>query len=244
LQKYFNAVHFYPIVSKVLDCTPKLFCPSMTNFIPIFPLGIVVYPGESLNLHIFEPRYKQLITDCLAEKKPFGIPVVIKNQLSEMGTLVDITELTTVYDNGEMDIKTSGTKVFRILEVIKHVPEKLYSGAIVNYPQNSDDDGKKVLMQKVINGIRELHRQLKVEKEFKKPDGELITYDIAHHAGLSLEGEYELLGLLKEAQRQEYLKRHLAKVLPVMAEMEELKKKIKLNGHFKNLSSLDFDIDA
>ena len=51
-----------------------------------------------------------------------------------------------------------------------------------------------------------------------------------------------MLGLLQEVQRQEYLKRHLAKVLPVMAEMDQLKEKIKLNGHFKNLSSMDFDI--
>ena len=65
---------------------------------------------------------------------------------------------------------------------------------------------------------------------------------MAHHAGLSLEEEYELLGLLKEIQRQEYLKRHLSKVLPLIAEMEALKEKIRLNGHFKNLSSLNFDI--
>jgi hypothetical protein len=86
-----------------------------------------------------------------------------------------------------------------------------------------------------------LHRLLKVQKEFARPDEELTTYDIAHHAGLSLEEEYELLGLLQEVQRQEYLKRHLSKVLPVIAEMEQLKDKIKLNGHFKNLSSLDFE---
>ncbi len=213
----------------------------MTNFIPIFPLGIVVYPGESLHLHIFEPRYKQLIKECFAEKKPFGIPVIINNHLNEMGTLVQVDEITTVYDNGEMDIKTKGLKVFRVLEVIKQVPDKLYSGAIVNYPHNTEDAGKKDLMQKVLFGVRELHRQLKVEKEFKKSDDEMRSYDIAHHAGLSLEEEYELLCLLKEIQRQEYLKRHLSKVLPVMAEMEQLKEKIKLNGHFKNLSSFDFD---
>ena len=61
----------------------------MTNFIPIFPLGIVVYPGEELNLHIFEPRYKQLITDVNQSKKPFGIPAVIDNKVNEMGTLVE-----------------------------------------------------------------------------------------------------------------------------------------------------------
>src|SRR5690349_217702 len=106
----------------------------MTNFIPIFPLGIVVYPGESLNLHIFEPRYKQLINECFTLKKPFGIPTVIENRMQDYGSLMEIKEITKVHDNGEMDIKTEGAKVFRILEVIKEVPDKLYSGAIVNYP--------------------------------------------------------------------------------------------------------------
>src|SRR5215210_7232197 len=124
----------------------------MINFIPIFPLSLVVYPGEELNLHIFEPRYKQLIEECAEVKKPFGIPIVIKNHLNEIGTLVDITEITTKYDNGEMDIKTRGSKVFRILEVIKEVPDKLYSGAIVNYPDTLEE-GNKELMKKVMNSI-------------------------------------------------------------------------------------------
>ena len=97
-------------------------------------------------------------------------------------------------------------------------------------------------MQRVINGIKELHRLLKVTKDFNKPEDQLVSYDLAHHVGLSLEEEYELLGLLQEVQRQEYLKRHLAKVLPVLAEMETLKEKVKLNGHFKNLSSSGFDL--
>jgi Lon protease-like protein len=213
----------------------------MTNFIPIFPLGIVVYPGEMVNLHIFEPRYKQLVNECHTEGKPFGIPTVIDNRLNEMGTLVRITELVKVYDNGEMDIRTQGMRVFRVLEMIKTVPDKLFSGAIVNYPDNIEGPGKRDLMHKVINAVRELHRLLNITKDFHKPDEELGTYDIAHHAGLTLEQEYELLGLLQEVQRQEYLKRHLGTVLPVIAEMETLKERVKLNGHFKNLSSFKFE---
>lgn len=210
----------------------------MTNFIPIFPLGIVVYPGEDLNLHIFEPRYKQLIAECHASKKPFGIPTVIDNKMQDFGSLVEITELSKLHDNGEMDIKTKGKKIFRILEVIKEVPGKLYSGAIVNYP-STHEKGIPDLMKKVMNSIRDLHQLLKVTKNFTKEDGEIRCYDVAHHIGLSLEEEYELLGLLDERQRQEYLKRHLAKVIPMVAGMEQLKEKIKLNGHFKNLSGFD-----
>src|ERR1700761_4920655 len=213
----------------------------MTNFIPVFPLGIVVYPGETVNLHIFEPKYRQLINECYTEAKPFGIPTVIDNRLNEMGTLVRITELVKVYDSGEMDIRTTGLKVFRVLELIKSVPDKLFSGAIVNYPDNIEGPGKRDLMQKVVNAIRELHRMLNIEKTFQKPDEELASYDIAHHVGLSLEQEYELLELLREEQRQEYIKRHLSKVLPVIAEMETLKERVKLNGHFKNLSSFKFE---
>jgi len=214
----------------------------MTNFVPIFPLGIVVFPGEQLNLHIFEPRYKQLIQECVADNKMFGIPTVLNNQLGEWGTLVKVKKVSKLYDNGEMDIETEGLTVFKVLEVVKSIPDKLYSGAIVHYPQNVEGRGNPELMRKLISSIRELHQVLKLDKKFNKPDELLVSYDVAHHAGLSIQEEYELLSLLHELQRQEYLKRHLAKVLPVLAEMEQLKEKVKLNGHFKNLSSLDFEL--
>ncbi len=212
----------------------------MTNFIPIFPLGIVVYPGEELNLHIFEPRYKQLIKECFAAKKAFGIPAVINEKISEMGTLVEIKEISKEYEDGKMDIKTIGTEVFKILEVIPELPEKLYSGAIVTYPTNNISGGKHELMKAILNGIRELYSRLNISKDFKKKDADLRSYDVAHHAAMSIEDEYLLLELQHEIQRQEFLKRHLAKVLPVMVQMDLLKGKIKLNGHFKNLEGFTF----
>ncbi len=183
---------------------------AMINFVPIFPLGIVVYPGEDLNLHIFEPRYKQLINECFAEKKPFGIPTVLKNGLTERGTIVEVKEIVEVYQDGKLDIKTKGIKVFTILEVVKQIPDKLFSGAIVNYPQN-DETKNILLLRKVVKNIRELHSLLKVDKSFSKPDDELLSYDIAHHVGLSLEEEYELHGSLREDQRLEHLNRPLTR---------------------------------
>ena len=210
----------------------------MTNFIPIFPLSIVVYPSELLNLHIFEPRYKQLIRECVDQKKPFGIPTVLNDKMQEYGTLVEVLEVSKEYANGEMDIKTKGVQVFRILEIIRDVPDKLYSGAIVTYPENASQ-GSKEQMRKVMTGIRELHKVLKVEKNFLSTDEEIRSYDVAHHIGLSVDGEYELLCLFDERQRQEYLKRHLAKIIPLAGGMEDLKEKIKLNGHFKDLKGFN-----
>jgi hypothetical protein len=94
-------------------------------------------------------------------------------------------------------------------------------------------------MNKVLDGIQQLHQILKVEKPLQKNQEELWSYDVAHTVGLTLEEEYELLTLMNELQRQEYLKRHLQKVIPVVAEMESLKAKIKLNGHFKNISGFN-----
>lgn len=210
----------------------------MTNFIPLFPLAIVVYPGEELNLHIFEPRYKQLITDCKEANKPFGIPPVLNDKISELGTLIEVMEITKLYDSGEMDIKTRGLQIFRILELVKEVPDKLYNGAIVNYPATVEKSNA-VLMQKVIEITLQLHGLLNIKKDFKKINSKLRSYDVAHHAGLSLQEEYELLGLFTELQRQEYLKQHLLKVLPIISEMETLKSRVQLNGHFKNLSGFN-----
>lgn len=213
----------------------------MTNFIPIFPLGIVAYPGEKLNLHIFEPRYKQLISDCYADSKPFGIPAVLKKEIGELGTLMEIKEIVSVYPDGKMDICTKGLEVFRILEVVKHVPNKLFGGAIVNYPENNQRKNA-VMTKKVMKLLRELHLLLNVSKDFKKADEELTSYDVAHHIGLSLEQEYELLGLLYETQRLEYLKRHLHKMIPIVTGIENLKEKIQLNGHFQELKGFNFDL--
>ncbi len=211
----------------------------MTNFIPLFPLKIVVYPGEDLNLHIFEPRYKQLINDCHAAKKPFGIPSVINNQVSEMGTVVEIVEVSKLYDDGEMDIKTRATVIFRVLEKIQELPDKLYHGAIVTYPVTGYA-GRGLLMKKLLESIRKLHGLLNVSKDFKKPDEELTSFDIAHHAGMPIEDEYRVLEFEEELHRQEFIKRHLVNVLKVMTQMDSLKTKINLNGHFKNLEGFKF----
>lgn len=154
----------------------------------------------------------------------------------EYGTLVQIKKVEKIYETGEMDIVTTGDSVFRMLEQVGEIPEKLYAGAIVNYPENSEE-GNSRLLQEVLHGVRELHAILQIHKTFKKEDDQLRSYDLAHHAGLSLDEEYELLHLFYETQRLEYLKRHLHKVIPMMAEMERLKERVMLNGHFRNLSA-------
>lgn len=215
----------------------------MMNFIPVFPLAIVVYPGENLNLHIFEPRYRQLIRECADSGKPFGIPVVIENRLKDFGTLVEVTEVTKVYEDGRMDIRCRGISVFRIMELIGQVPDKLYSGAIVDYPVN-DQTPRPKQIEKILEGLRQLHGLMNISKPLPDKGKDLLSYDVAHQLGLTSEAEYEVLSHFDERQRLELLKRHLQRALPIVSGMEALRERVKLNGHFRDLSGLGFDIEA
>ena len=208
----------------------------MTNFIPIFPLDVIVYPGEPLNLHIFEPRYKQLIKDCIRDRKLFGIPSVKDKQVNELGTLMEITEVVKEYDNGEMDIRTRGTEVFKVLEVIKELPEKLYQGAIVTYPPNTMEPGDTKIAQLILRELQRMFQLLNLENKFPAEKQSMVSYEIAHLVGLSKEQEYELLGIFTEIQRLEYLRKHLKSITPVLEELEKVKARVQMNGHFRNLS--------
>jgi len=214
----------------------------MINFVPIFPLDIVIYPGEPLNLHIFEPRYKQMIRECLKDGKPFGIPAVLDNKVEEYGTLMEITELVKEYENGELDIKTRGKSVFRVLEVVKSIPDKLFHGAIVDYPANIMEHGDSSIAQIILGEVKRLYALLNVEEKFPAHKNGMISYEVAHFIGLSRQQEYELLCLLSEVQRLEYIRRHLNSIIPTIKELEEVKARIQRNGHFRNLSLDDFNL--
>ncbi len=208
----------------------------MTNFIPVFPLNIVVFPGEALNLHIFEPRYKQMISERIIDKKPFGIPPVFNNQPSELGALMHVTELVKEYANGELDIRIKAEKVFRSLQYIDSIPDKLYAGAIVTYPDNSlVPDGSNIGAQ-IINEVMRLYKLFNTFEKLPVFDKTPLSYDIAHLVGLTREQEYELLGLFSEIQRMEYIRRHLNNIVPVINELESMKARVQMNGHFRNLS--------
>lgn len=215
----------------------------MTNFIPIFPLEIVVYPEEQLNLHIFEPKYIQLINECIEENKPFGIPVVLNKKVQQYGVLIEVEELVARKETGEMDVRTRCKQVFNILEVVKEIPDKLYSGAIVSYPENNLQQGDSKIAQLIIEEVHKLYELLNVEDKFPvKGEQEVLSYTIAHYIGLSKEQEYELLSLFTEMQRLEYIRRHLKEIAPMLQELESMKARIKLNGHFRNLSLDDLDL--
>ena len=141
-------------------------------------------------------------------------------------------------EDGKMNIRTKGNTIFKVLELVKDIPDKRYSGAIVNYPANFEQSQPTISAQ-ILNSIDTLYQILNIQKDFKKTPGELLSYDVAHHVGLNISEEYELLGLMYESQRLEYLRRHLDKILPIVTNAEKLKEKVRLNGHFKEIKGFD-----
>jgi len=206
----------------------------MKDFLPLFPLKMVVYPGEHLNLHIFEPRYRQLVRECEQNNITFGIPAFIDNKVMDFGTEMKLISVEKKYESGEMDIKTLGVGIFKIHEFYKVASNKLYSGADIER-MNDDAKADHLTKQSILKEIGILFKLLKIKKEVPTDIQAFKTYDIAHHVGFSLEQEYEFLCLPSEQKRQEYMETHLQRLIPVVKEMERLRKKAEMNGHFKNV---------
>jgi Lon protease-like protein len=211
----------------------------MQKYLPLFPLNVVVFPGEKLNLHIFEPRYKQLVKDCVESESTFGIPTYIDNGVGMYGTEIKILNLEKKYDSGEMDIRTQGMGIFKILEFDRMMPGKLYAGGKVEDVVDVDDEDIVTKMQ-IQEKLQELYTALGISKIFLDLPENFKSYDIAHHLGLNTEQEYTLLQCHSEGTRQEMILQHLNQVLPIVEETERLKERVKLNGHFKNLAPPNF----
>lgn len=207
------------------------------EFRALFPLNIVAFPGEDLNLHIFEPRYIQLINDALEGNQSFGIPSYVTNRI-EFGTDVKILEVSKIYDDGRMDIKTKAGKIFRVLRFISPVHGKLYSGGKIEFIE-TDFSIDQTLQKEIINLINEMYETLHLDVSLEM-QSDISVFDIAHQIGLSKEQEYELLKIKREDLRQAYIINHLEKSIPLLKEIERSKEVIKMNGHFRNYDPIDF----
>ena len=208
------------------------------TYLPQFPLSIVVFPGEELNLHIFEDRYKELIQDCHQSDQLFGIPSAQSDRRLRTGTSVRIKEISKVYPDGKMDIKTLGEEVYNIVNFDNKMEGKAYPGAEVMFiPQ--DDDSDFGMNEQIIERVEKLYDLMNI-----KPSGHLNANtfrvsQLVHKIGLTYQQEFNLRDFIFESERQMYVINHLDKLIPEVERVESMRHKIKLNGHFKDLRSFD-----
>jgi len=208
--------------------------------IPLFPLQIVSLPGEKINLHIFEERYKQMTHDCFNQGLAFGICSYEDNKLSEWGTLMQIKEIVRTHPDGEMDIRTIGIQPFQILNFIIQYQEKLYHGAEVELLslENQSDEGQR---REVTDLYYLLHDRMKMAKDSVDITDPMLSYSIAHKVGLSQAQKIELLTIARESERLDYLKTHIIQLMPTVIALEQTREKVKQNGHFKVFPKLNLE---
>ena len=203
-----------------------------------FPLGLVVFPKEPLNLHIFEPRYKQLIKDCRESGDSFGILPYIDDSIKSYGTEVRLINIVNEYKDGRMDITTEAVKIFHWKSFNNPMEDKLYAGGTIEYIDELDDSSLEE-RKMLVETSKKLLKLLKIDVEINESQ-EFLSFYLGHKMGLSISEEYELLIAGSEKKRIKMLIEHLTKSIPLIQESENTKEKIKLNGHFKYFNPLTF----
>ena len=204
---------------------PEVFLPFL---LPLFPLDLVLFPGTPLPLHIFEPRYKEMIGECVQEKKTFGIIRAQESSLADVGCTAEILAVTKRYDDGRMDIVTQGRDRFELLQLNQE--RSFLQGEILYVP----DDPESPTPQERERAL-ELHRQILALASAQQdiPDGDEppLSYHLAGTLPLDLDFKQQLLGSRSEAQRIQSLVQYFEGILPNLRRAVTIRQKAGGNGH-------------
>ena len=178
----------------------------------LFPLQLIVFPGEEVPLHIFEPRYKQLIAECRDEGVTFGIPVFVDGRVSQYGTEVELVKVFRDYDDGEMDIIVRGLSAFEIKKLHDLVPGKLYAGAEIE-PIENDPESDPLVQKRLFTLLNRLLILVQRSDLTIKEESENLSFKAAARAGLSLSQRLEVIAMPREKDRQDFVLAHIETAL-------------------------------
>lgn len=197
------------------------------SLLALFPLDLVLFPGAPLPLHIFEPRYKEMITDCLEHKRPFGMVRAQKDALAEVGCTAAIIKVKKKYEDGRLDIDAEGRQRFEIIQLNQE--RSFLQGEVLFFDDDpgtvSDADAKSAL---------QLHTQLfdilGQETEITSPNG-CSSFQLAHELPVDLDFKQALLEMKSEPQRMETLVEYYKATIPRVEKTLRVRQKASGNGH-------------
>jgi Lon protease-like protein len=200
------------------------------RLIGLFPLGIVLVPGEVVPLHIFEERYKKLIGERL-EGGVFGIVLAEEDTVRECGTAARVSQLIEEMDDGRMNVLVEGGRRFRIIEVREpEDPESDYLTAEVEFYRDSEPEGSPAVHEAVLNVFARMLALMDVESP-EEPAGEgPLSFRIAAAVDFGAPLKQELLESLSEEQRLETLLTAITSLLPRLELRKERQEAIRGNG--------------
>ena len=199
--------------------------------LPLFPLGLVLYPGEQLPLHIFEERYKDLTHYCLEHDVAFGIVLVDDGSLARVGTTARIDHIVNRYDDGRMDIAVEGEERFEVRSVYERKSYYTADVALLDDDPTLDPSLKERAITQHMKLLELAGRT--VRPDVYDGDGRL-SFMLAQNAGLDAEKKQEVLARDSENERVEYLIRHFEALIPRVEQEDDVRRRIQSNGHFKN----------
>jgi Lon protease-like protein len=202
--------------------------------LPLFPLNVVLLPGADLPLHIFEPRYRQMVRECLDSKSPFGMLLALPNGVAGIGCTAEILEVTKRYPDGRYDILTIGRSPFRVVELDDQEP--LLRGE-VDYL----DDRPAPVNRKLCCELKELYETCHTlvygdyprDVAAAEADDE-ISYAVAAKLPMDLLWKQRILELRSEPERQERLVAYLREWAPHLEKTTTLRAQAAGNGHGLN----------
>ena len=205
---------------------------AFTSDLPLFPLGVVLYPRERMPLHIFEPRYKEMIRYCLGEEQPFGIVLFAEGRIADVGCLATVFRIVNEYPDGRLDILVQGEERFRIRQIRQ---ERAYLTADEEKVAEPHEPPRRDLKERAITQHMKL---LELVGRTVRPslyqDVQEVSFVLAHNAGLTLKQKQEVLELVRENERIAYLVDHFESLIPLVEQKEDVKRKIGSNGHFRD----------
>ena len=200
----------------------------MSKLLPLFPLDVVLFPGAPLPLHIFEPRYKQMINELLQDQERFGVVRTRENGMESVGCTAEIVAVAKRYEDGRMDIVTEGRDRFEIMEMNL---EKNYLRAEVLFLVDEPDRPAPEDVARLLEMHREMLDLLGANADLPDPEDKQLSLDIAATMPFDLDAKQQLLNSRSEPQRVAALIEYYEKVLPGLRRAAKAKKKAGGNGH-------------
>jgi Lon protease-like protein len=196
---------------------------------PLFPLGLVMLPGELVPLHIFEERYKQMIGECLDQEREFGILWLADDELKEVGCAARITRVLEQFDDGRMNILAEGTTPFRME---RRIGDLAYpAGDIVLLDDEPDEDAE------ALERARTAYADLVEEVTDTRPEPEALSgmgaYGMAATVDINPAAKQALLELRSEPARLEQLEGLFAEALRRIRTAAKVAEQASGNGHLK-----------
>ncbi len=198
--------------------------------VPLFPLELVLFPGMQLPLHIFEPRYKLMISRCIREPSVFCVAMTHKNGMAGFGCTAEVVKVIQRYPDGRLDIITMGRDVCAIQEVLNEEP---YSEAIVGYPQETLHPEPHLPTEELLDVFQLCHEMIFQQQfDLEEQPGEIhLSYQLASELPIELGVKQELLELRSEQARRARLLAHLREWAPRLQRIERVRAKAGGNGH-------------